>query len=98
MTRCSRSSVITRSIAYLFGTLFCAATLPVSTVRGADATGTPLTLSSPDGKITITVLVDAQEQLTWSLHREGTAVLTPAPLGLTVDGKDLGKQVTLGEA
>src|SRR5436853_7111791 len=98
MMRYCRSSVVTRSMAYLFGTLLWAAILPVCVVRGAKATGKPVTLASPDGKITITVVVDAQEQLTWSVQREDTAVLTPAPLGLTVDEKDLGKQVTLGDA
>jgi alpha-glucosidase len=89
-----RSSGIIKS-AFLLGILFYAATLPLSGALGA--IGNAVTLASPDGKITITVAVDAQEQLTWSVQREGAAVLTPAPLGLTVDGKDLGQQATLGE-
>lgn len=97
MMRYCRSSMMTRSVAFGFGILLCAVALPVSAVRGAEAAGKPVTLVSPDGKITITVVVDAREQLTWSVQREGTAVLMPAPLGLTVDGNDLGKQVTLGQ-
>ena len=79
-------------------TLLAAAvqTLLPPTARGA----TPVTLASPDGKIVITVAPDAQDQLTWSVQRGGTpplSVLTPAALGLTVDGDDLGQKVTLGE-
>jgi alpha-glucosidase len=70
----------------------CAATAP------AAPAGKGVTLDSPNGKITIVVAVDAQEQLTWSVHREGKTVLTPAPLGLIVDGKDLGQKITLGDA
>src|SRR5436190_15351846 len=98
MQRYCRSNVNINSTAFLLGILLYAATLPLSGALGAGAMGKPVTLASPDGKITITVAVDAQEQLTWSVQREGTAVLTPAPLGLTIDGKDIGQQATLGEA
>ncbi|MBN2590785.1 MAG: glycoside hydrolase family 97 N-terminal domain-containing protein [Sedimentisphaerales bacterium] len=57
--------------------------------------GTSATIKSPDGKIKIEIQVDANDQLTWSVQREGQPVLAAAPLGLIVDGNNLGKSVTL---
>lgn len=56
----------------------------------------PVIVSSPNGKIKVEVRPDAKDQLTWSVQRQGQTVLSPAPLGLTVDGRDLGRSVTLG--
>jgi alpha-glucosidase len=56
----------------------------------------PVVVVSPNGKIAIEVQPDASGQLVWSVQRQGKPLLAPAPLGLTVDGKDLGKSVTLG--
>jgi alpha-glucosidase len=62
----------------------------------SSAAGAPVTVASPDGKIKVDIQADPTGQLTWSVGRQGKAVLAPAPVGLTVDGKDLGKGVTLG--
>jgi alpha-glucosidase len=58
--------------------------------------GTTVTINSPNGKIKIEVRADANDQLTWSVQREGQPVLAPAPLGLIVDGNNLGQSVMLG--
>lgn len=58
---------------------------------------TAATVSSPEGVIKIEVL-DNDGRLTWSVERDGQAVLLPAPLGITVDGANLGEGASLGEA
>ena len=55
----------------------------------------PLSVASPNGKIHIDIQSDSG-QLTWSVSRQGKTVLNPGPLGLTIDGKDIGHAVTLG--
>ncbi len=92
----SRPSTPLRHLASSLCAAWLSAALPAF-AAAPPAVGTGVTVASPDGKITITVTVDAQEQLTWAVQREGKPVLNPAPLGLTVDGKDLGKQITLDE-
>ncbi len=58
--------------------------------------GTTLTVNSPNGKIKVEIRADANDQLTWSFQRQGKPVLAAAPLGLIVDGNNLGQSVTLG--
>ena len=53
-------------------------------------------VTSPDGTIEVEVQTDATGQLTWSTRRQDSTVLAAAPLGLTVDGHNLGQSVTLG--
>ena len=60
------------------------------------ANATPVTVSSPKGIIKVEIQPDESGQLTWSIQRQNRTILTPAPLGLTVDGKDLGQSVSLG--
>jgi hypothetical protein len=64
---------------------------PVRTINAA-----PATVISPNGKIKIEIRTDAAGQLTWSVRRQGQTVLAAAPLGLKVDGHNLGQSVTLG--
>ncbi len=49
------------------------------------------------GKIRIEIRTDAAEQLTWSVQHRDQTILVAAPLGLTADGRNLGKSVTLGK-
>jgi alpha-glucosidase len=56
----------------------------------------PVTVASPNGKLKIEIQVDATGQLTWSVRLRDQIVLAPAPLGLTVDDKNIGQSVTLG--
>ena len=57
--------------------------------------GETVLVNSPNIKITIEIQADENDQLTWSVQREGKQVLDAAPLGLIVDGNDLGQSVTL---
>ncbi len=69
-----------------------------SVVNGKNATkfdGSAVTIKSPDGKIKIEIRADANDQLTWSVQREDKVVLSAAPLGLIVDGNNLGHSVKL---
>ena len=59
-------------------------------------TAAPVTVGSPNGTIKIEIQTDASGQLTWSVQRQDKPLLAPAPLGLTVDGKDLGQSAALG--
>lgn len=54
-------------------------------------------LTSPGGTLAGRVDADPQGRLTWSLERAGRAVIEPSPLGITVNGADLGSGVTVGE-
>jgi alpha-glucosidase len=69
---------------------------PERTACGTDkANAASATVISPNGKIMIGIRADAAGQLTWSVQRRNQTVLAAAPLGLTVDGRNLGKSVTL---
>lgn len=51
---------------------------------------------SPDGGLSVTVGISDAGQLTYTLLRNGRAVIEPSPLGVTVDGAHLGRGVSLG--
>ena len=53
-------------------------------------------LLSPDNNIKIFVNLDTEAKLYWSVQMQGQAVIEKSPLGLTVDGKNLGQEVNLG--
>jgi alpha-glucosidase len=72
----------------------CAVFLTIAQERTVNAA--PATVASPNGKIKIEIRTDAAGQLNWSVQRQGQTVLAPAPLGLTVDGRNLGQSVKLG--
>src|SRR6266516_5240613 len=74
----------------------CVAAIAILTLRLSSATAAPITVSSPDGKTRIDITVDAGGQLTWSVQRQNKVVLSPAPLGLTIDDVNLGQSVALG--
>ena len=57
-----------------------------------------LQLESPSGTVRAQVWSAPDGRLTWSLDRAGTRVFDASPLGITVDGVDLGQGVTLGAA
>ncbi|MBD9197919.1 MAG: hypothetical protein EGQ09_12845, partial [Clostridiales bacterium] len=54
-------------------------------------------VESPDGSITATVFVSENGNLGYSVQKDGKDVLLRASLGLTVNGEDLGWDVTLGD-
>lgn len=53
-------------------------------------------LSSPSGLLRATIEVGGDGRLQWSVQRGTIQVLAPSPLGLLVDGEDLGNGVSLG--
>lgn len=73
--------------------VFLLTTLP-ETAFGA--VSSPVTVTSPNGTIKVEIGT-ADGQLAWSIRRQDNTILAAAPLGLIVDGKNLGQIVTLGE-
>ncbi len=55
---------------------------------------TPVVVSSPGGALTATVSVGAGGRLQYAVTSGGVPVIEPSPLGITVDGIDLGASVT----
>jgi alpha-glucosidase len=53
-----------------------------------------VTLTSPSGNVSATISVDGTARLQYALNRQGGTVLEPSPLGITVDGVDLGTEVS----
>jgi alpha-glucosidase len=75
----------------------CIAFLAVALERNAcGANAVPVTVASPNEKTRIEIRTDTTGQLTWSVYRQDQNVLTLAPLGLTVDGHNLGQSTKLG--
>ncbi len=52
-------------------------------------------VSSPSGNLFLSVVIDPRGQLSYRISEGGIEVLAPSPLGLTVDGVDLGRGATL---
>jgi alpha-glucosidase len=77
--------------------IFCCAVFPTIVPEGTTyrIDGAPVTVASPNSKIKIEIRVDANDQLTWSIKYQDQPILAAAPLGLTVDGNNLGQSVTL---
>jgi alpha-glucosidase len=55
------------------------------------------TLTSPDGKVKVRVFVNGNDALTYNITRNRTKILEDSPIGITVDGIDLGSFVVLDE-
>ena len=68
--------------------------IPERTIYGAGAA--PVHVASPNGEIKVEIRTDTAGQLAWSVKHRGQPVLAAAPLGLTVDGNNLGQSATLG--
>lgn len=51
---------------------------------------------SPSSNVVGRLDIDAAGRLTWSLDRAGTSCITTSPVGITVDGVELGSGVRLG--
>jgi alpha-glucosidase len=63
----------------------------------ADMSAPPIDCPSPSGNLHLRIAASTEGRLTWSLQRGTVAVMLPSPLGLTVDGVDLGAGITLGQ-
>lgn len=70
-------------------------TLPHFTGEAPAAPAKTTAFTSPNGKVAASVGVSAG-RLVLGVRRDGKAVLDPSPLGVTVDGVDLGENVELG--
>ena len=55
-------------------------------------------VESPNRKVSLTVAADGSGQVTWKIMRDGAAVIEPSPVGIRIDGVDLGKGATIGRA
>jgi hypothetical protein len=64
-----------------------------SPAAGPKPSSPPLT--SPDGKVKLTITVAPDGRLTWSASLEQTPVIEPSPLGIVVDGINLGVAVQI---
>lgn len=61
-------------------------------------TDTTITIKSPGGKVETTVSLQNDSRLAYAVRFDGREVLAPSPIGVTVDGVDLGLGVELGKA
>jgi alpha-glucosidase len=52
-------------------------------------------LSSPDGAVQAVIGIDAQGRLAYEVAFRGAQVVAPSPIGLTLDGKDMGRVASL---
>ena len=71
----------------------------VCSVMSSNAADKKNSVTSPDGRITAIVALDATEGLCLSIEQEGTTLLAPSPIGLelgdgTVIGTRIGKVIT----
>ena len=71
---------------------FLLLTCPVPATRGAQE----VVLSSPDESVALRVVPEEGGRLRYSVTLAGKAVIEPSPLGIRVDGQDLGQGSTLG--
>ena len=53
-------------------------------------------LKSPGGKVTAKLFVNDSGRLTYNLKRGTSVVIKDSPMGITIDGTDLGQAVTFG--
>ncbi|MFB3902777.1 MAG: alpha-L-fucosidase [Acidobacteriota bacterium] len=57
----------------------------------------PVDVASPDGKVTVSVLPNA-ERLTFAVKRDGATLIEPSPIVMILDGYDLSSGVVFGGA
>lgn len=62
---------------------------------GSCASAKDIELRSPKGKVTISVGVTAEGRLSYSAKADGKLMLASSPLGITVDGVDLGNGASI---
>lgn len=66
------------------------ALLTVAAVAAVLSAAPPVTVVSPDGKVTLTISPGPEGQLVWSASMDRRPVIEPSPLGILIDGVDLG--------
>ncbi len=88
-----------KSMAAIVGVCGCAAACVaaggVSTPQGViPGSKDDIVITSPNGTVSAAVGVTAEGQLSYVVHADGKEVVGVSPLGLTVDGQDIGQGVT----
>ena len=74
------------------------ALLAIACSSGVARAGTDtIVVRSPDNRLAVTVSVTAEGRLAYAVDADGGPVLAKSPLGLTVDGVDLGLGAKIGE-
>lgn len=71
--------------------------LPALFVPGLLSLAQAAELKSPDGHLVATIETDSARNLVYTISRDGNVLIAPSRIGVTVDGVDLGKDITLGE-
>jgi alpha-glucosidase len=64
---------------------------------GGSAVQSGLTVESPNRKVSVAIGSGAEGQVTLKITRAGHTVVEPSPIGIRVDGVDLGRGVTIGK-
>ena len=73
----------------------CVALLAALMIAAPRAQRRPDAVTSPDGHVSLTVAVGPSGQLTWSATLDRDPVIATSPLGIVVDGQDLGAGVEI---
>ncbi|MHC4739811.1 MAG: glycoside hydrolase family 97 N-terminal domain-containing protein, partial [Planctomycetota bacterium] len=55
-------------------------------------------LKSPDGRVAANIFINDSGRLNYNVFRRATVIIEDSPMGITVDGTDLGEIITLGKA
>jgi len=65
---------------------------------GGGCTSESIELKSPDGKVAANISINGSGRLNYNVFRQATVIIEDSPMGITVEGTDLGEAVTLGKA
>ncbi|HEX7262253.1 MAG TPA: glycoside hydrolase family 97 catalytic domain-containing protein [Luteolibacter sp.] len=65
---------------------------------GSSAVAAPTVITAPGGELKVTVSVNEAGKLAYAVADGNAPVLAESPLGITVDGDNLGESATLGKA
>ncbi len=71
-------------------------TIPVAVLFACTVEAAPIAITSPNGQVVASVCADSEGRLTYSVRLGGQPVIEPSPLGVVVDGEDLGQGVAVG--
>ncbi|MBE3085643.1 MAG: glycoside hydrolase family 97 catalytic domain-containing protein [Bacteroidetes bacterium] len=84
------TKTIITSICLLTGTIGVSASSKYVSGKAVPTKGKEIEISSPDKQLSVIVLVTTEGRLSYSIKSDGIQVLETSPLGMTVDGIDLG--------
>lgn len=78
--------------------LVLAAVLMLAGAAGHAQQQKPIVVSSPNGTVSVSVWLAAHDALTWMVKRDGHTIVGPSPLGLRLDGVNVGEGAAIGNA